>query len=277
MSDYALTAGQQQQIIDFLNAGKAVYVGGSDFGYYHKDHAVYGMFGCSYLGDSDNISSLNGKRLTMCDSVSTTFVNHTYTNAYVDWIGPNGGDILFTSEEGYNRVIAYSGPNGTYRAIHATYIFGAMKDAGATYTKAQIMGAYMRYLKGDDFVLPVACDLTGTDGGTICLGLEATPSEAGRTYGVLGTTSGTSPGFGLGFVNVPLNPDPFMDVVILLWNSPFFKNFMGTLDTDGRGLATIDIPGPLDPSWVGIQMHFAYVLNNFIDYASVPVEVNILP
>ena len=40
MTDYPLTAGQQQQLVGFLNSGKGLYIGGNDFGYFHKDHFV---------------------------------------------------------------------------------------------------------------------------------------------------------------------------------------------------------------------------------------------
>jgi len=60
MTDYALTAGQQQQLVDFLNDGKGLFIDGNDFGYFHNANTIYKMFGCSYLGDSNVFSSLTG-------------------------------------------------------------------------------------------------------------------------------------------------------------------------------------------------------------------------
>jgi len=278
MTGYQLTAGQQQQLINFLNAGKSIYLEGNDFGYYHGTSQVYSMFGCSYLGDSDTVLSLTGQQDTLAHDVSLNYHNATYTNDYTDWIdASDGASLLFKSEEGKGRVVSYAGANGDYRAIHCSYVFGAMKNTGASHTKAEIMAAYMRYLQGGDFVLGVANDISASAGGSVCMGLEASVSEANRTYGVMGSVTGTSPGFHVGSVDVPLNPDPFFQFVFMYWNSTICNNFMGNLNGNGCAAATFDTLGAVDPSFVGVQMHFAYILANPIDYASAPVEVNVIP
>ncbi|MBU0756123.1 MAG: hypothetical protein KJ645_13350 [Planctomycetes bacterium] len=278
MTDYQLTAGQQQQLIDFLNNGKSIYVEGGDFGYYHGSSAVYAMFGCNFLGDSDTVLSLTGQRYTIQDQVTLNYYNAQYTNDYTDWISAKtGATILFKSEENKDRVVAYAGPNGTYRAIHCTFVFGAMKNDGASHTKAQIMAAYMRYLKGDDFVLGATEDISAATGGQVCMCLEPPASEANRLYGVLGTGSGTDPGFQWAFAHFPLNYDVFMEMVIAYWNTPYLDRFMGNLNAQGRSAAIFNTLGPLDSMLVGVQMHFGYVLANPINYASMPIEVNIVP
>jgi hypothetical protein len=277
MSDYALTAGQQQQIIDFLEDGKSVYLEGNDFGYYHKSHQVYKMFGCSFLGDHDPIVTLNGVRQTVMENESIGYSMAGYPGDYVDWIGANGGEICLKSEEGYGRLVAYAGPDGTYRTIHLSCWFGALKNSGAVYTKAELMACMMNYLKGDTLLPGLAPNMSVTMGGKINLFLEQPVAQGGRLYGVLGTISGTSPGFPAGSVIVPINFDVFTQVVILFWNTDIFKNFQSLLDAQGRAQAIINYGGTLDPGLIGLSMDYAYILANPIDVTSNAVTVPIVP
>lgn len=63
---------------------------------------------------------------------------------YIDQIGANGGVIAFRSQDNHGRVVYYSGSGNSYRVIHATCVFGALRNG--THTKAQMMTVYMNYL-----------------------------------------------------------------------------------------------------------------------------------
>ncbi len=65
-------------------------------------------------------------------------------DTYVDLINENGGTILFRDQGGLGRAIVYDGPNDEYRAIHSTFIFGALRDD--TYNKNGLMNTYLTYL-----------------------------------------------------------------------------------------------------------------------------------
>jgi hypothetical protein len=73
--------------------------------------------------------------------------NHLYQQPpdnYVDFIGPNGGTILFKSQDNRNRAVNYDGPSDNYRSIHSAFIFGALRDGSDT--KTQLMDIYIDYL-----------------------------------------------------------------------------------------------------------------------------------
>jgi hypothetical protein len=123
-----------------------------------------------------------------------------------------------------------------------------------------------------------AREISRTSGGTVDFTLNAGADHAGRWYLLLGSLSGTAPGIPLpgGPSALPLNWDPFTDLVLGLLNTPAFDHFMGKLDNDGRAEARLDAP-PIPPTGaVGLKMAFAYLLDYPFEFASNPVEVTIL-
>lgn len=282
MGDYALTAGQQQLIGDFLSAGKSVYLEGNDFGYYHKSHAVYSMFGITYVGDgasSNNVMAVTGQQDVLTQGMGLNYTYGTaYPDQYVDFFKANvmgGADILCQCQQGNGRLSAYTA-GGAYRAIHSSFWFGAMKNALGTHKKTEVMAAYMRFLSGDSLVLGMDTEVSAASGGRVNMFLETESTKGNRQFGILGSVTGTNPGFNAGSVNVPLNYDVFTDIVILFWNTPVFDNFLGTLDGNGRAKAVLNA-GAIDPAAVGVTLNFAYILANPIDFASNAAPVVIVP
>jgi len=123
------------------------------------------------------------------------------------------------------------------------------------------------------------CDpkvLSARTGGTVDFILDAGSENAHRNYLLLGSVTGTEPGFSLpGGEILPLNWDAFTDTVLALANTPLFANFMGGLDMMGREAAQLNAP-PIDPQFVGVNMHYAFCVNNPFDFVSNPVEIEII-
>ncbi|MFH2001827.1 MAG: NosD domain-containing protein, partial [Planctomycetota bacterium] len=121
--------------------------------------------------------------------------------------------------------------------------------------------------------------LSVDDGGQVSFTLFAGKPEAGRNYVLLGSISGTSPGFPLpgGLAILPLNWDSFTDYVIQSLNTPIFTDFMGNLDGEGMGFAQFDTFGPLPSVLSGLSFSFAYALYPPWDEVSNPLNVKILP
>ncbi|MBL8898438.1 MAG: hypothetical protein JNM84_12450, partial [Planctomycetes bacterium] len=106
--------------------------------------------------------------------------------------------------------------------------------------------------------------ISTTSGGTQRLYLNAGAANAGNTYFVLGSVTGTAPGFFFGPVLVPLNPDTFTLITLTYPNAGPFGNTLGTLDANGLALSTITIP-PLSPG-AGLTIHWSYLaLDNLLN------------
>ena len=108
--------------------------------------------------------------------------------------------------------------------------------------------------------------------------LDAAAANAGRNYLILVSAGGTAPGIPLpgGEKTVPLNQDFFTDFVFMLINTPVFSNFLGKLDADGTAKATFDTIKPIGGG-IGLELHFAYALNNPWDFVSNPAAIEIVP
>ncbi|MBU0753853.1 MAG: hypothetical protein KJ645_01850, partial [Planctomycetes bacterium] len=115
-------------------------------------------------------------------------------------------------------------------------------------------------------------------GGNVLLDLNAGPDHANRTYLILGSASGTTPGFDLpgNLVTLPLNWDILTDNILLYTNTTYFPNFLGQLDDAGQSWAWIN-SGPLDHGLVGTTVHFAFTMNNPFNFASNAIPVSFVP
>lgn len=200
-----------------------------------------------------------------------------WPDKYMNSIEADGGVIFFRSQEEKGRAVVYAGEEGSYRAIHSCFVFGAMKDALSSHSKAEIMAAYMRYLLGHSLVVGLESEMSVSQQVEINLLLEAGTKESGRGYAVLGSLTGTEPGIPVGSVVLPLNYDFFMEFVVSLWNTPVFMDFFSTLDSDGRNTAFLDNQGSLDPGLLGITMYYAYLLIDPMDFASNAVAIPFVP
>lgn len=96
-------------------------------------------------------------------------------------------------------------------------------------------------------------------GGQVTFDLQAGATHAGQTYLVLGTVSGTSPGFPLNpMTTLPLNLDAY--TVFLLANSNgWIHPSLGTLDGNGSASAVMNVP-PFAYAGAPIDVWHAYLL-----------------
>ncbi|MFH0947223.1 MAG: VCBS repeat-containing protein [Planctomycetota bacterium] len=120
--------------------------------------------------------------------------------------------------------------------------------------------------------------VSAATGGSVTFSLDAGAANAGRTFIMVGSLSGTQPGRLLpgGRVTLPLNTDLFTEVVLSLLNSSVFTNFRASLDGAGEGTAQLNAP-PIPAAWVGTTMYYAYALNSPFDFTSNPVAIEIVP
>ncbi|MFH2002260.1 MAG: hypothetical protein ABIK28_21490 [Planctomycetota bacterium] len=105
--------------------------------------------------------------------------------------------------------------------------------------------------------------------------LFSEPDYAGDVYLMLGSLSGAYPGATIGDgYHLPLNVDEFSNWTVLYSNSSFFPNFTSTLNLSGRGLAGVKTTSPLPAGFIGLTMHFAYVILFPIQFVSNAVPIS---
>jgi hypothetical protein len=105
------------------------------------------MFGCTWAGDGaplGNVQNVMGQGGSLGEGFGYEYLYNEGPDSYVDDINANGGTIFFTSQDALNRAISYDGPSNNYRAIHSTFIFGALRDGSRN--KDELMAAYLDYV-----------------------------------------------------------------------------------------------------------------------------------
>lgn len=129
---------------------------------------------------------------------------------------------------------------------------GTPLDVGAHYFQTL-------YTKDSEGPLPILSwnEISLRMGGEQILGLLPGAEHAGRSYVMLGSMSGTSPGFFVQGFHVPLNPDPYLVFTYTRPTAPFFVGFIGELDALGRATAQVRFPAS-DLSVSGLTLHHAY-------------------
>jgi hypothetical protein len=125
--------------------------------------------------------------------------------------------------------------------------------------------------------------LSVATGGTQELLLRAGPDMAGGMFVILGSISGTSPGFvdPLSGLILPLHPDRYFSRMLATQGGPYVSPGVGQLDGSGAANAVFSIP-PAGPIFVGLVLHHAYAVvdphsQGAFLLASNPARVELIP
>ncbi len=140
----------------------------------------------------------------------------------------------------------------------------------------------------DGWMLEIPPPLVGTPatisvaaGGRHDLTLNAGVAQGGRGYAVLGSLSGSAPGFALQGVPIPLNFDFYTQFTLDFLNRPPFVATLGVLDAQGHAAAAIVLPPAFPPAMAGMSLTHAavtFTLAPFqVRWASNPVALQLVP
>lgn len=121
-------------------------------------------------------------------------------------------------------------------------------------------------------------------GGTQTLALGAGEQAADDIHILLGSLSGTSPGFALGGeagLVLPLVVDAYTLLLVEATGAGFLQPWSGQLDGFGRASATFELPAGVAAAFAGQQLHHAFVVLDGVTLAlksvSNPVALALLP
>ncbi len=180
------------QLISYLNAGGSVYFEGNDIGYSNKSYDIWPYTGLNYVGDGSAATTGNVQNITgslMCSGMEFGYPYRSEADGYVDYFSPNGGAIVFNSQESLGRVGCYTGPSDNYRTITSSVFFSVFQETGTT--RQELMATYMEFLTGGTGTAgessaqlhPVTASVVNPAVGmlSLCLGL---PGETRCNIGV---------------------------------------------------------------------------------------------
>lgn len=119
--------------------------------------------------------------------------------------------------------------------------------------------------------------VSAASGAAVPFTLNLGTGQAGASYQLLGSASGTSPGIPFGGGVLPLNLDAFMRRTIDSANGPAYPGWLGTLDADGRATPSlIALQGMLDP-FAGAHLDFAAAILSPVQSTTIAVGFDVLP
>lgn len=115
-------------------------------------------------------------------------------------------------------------------------------------------------------------------GGTQNLVLDAGLDHAGEIFWMLGSLSGTLPGFRVNGFVVPLNHDSYTTYTLVHLNAGPLLPSVGILDGQGQAGAALTIPAGTGPGLAGVTVNHAYVLlTPNLEFASNSASLTLIP
>jgi len=271
-------------IVDWDNDGKKDLLCGEDNG------KIYLL-----INEGTNAAPLYNSAVFLKEMFSDIDVGSRASPTVVDWnrdgkkdllVGETYGDVFFFENIGTDSNPQFNG------SVQLT-AGGSVIDVG-TYSRPEVADwdndgvmdllcgdyinstAYVDYFHAQGRLYTTNNQISESAGGTSDLHVKAGSNNPNRKYLILGSITGSSPGYPLpGGEVLPINWDIFTDIVWLLLNTPTFSNFMGSLDLSGNATATLST-GPLTGA-SGLVMPYAYALNNPFDFVSNPLTIEFIP
>ena|GEM_PF-2203417 len=146
-----MNSENRQYIVNYLNAGGALYIESPDIGMNHDGTEMFSMFGAEYMGDGSNyeVTALNGQAGTITEDLIFTYNGGTDSHYRLDHLCSTlgSGTLLFYSSDEVGRVIAsdYRG----YKTIISSTILGCYSNGTGNNTKSFLMEQYLSFLDVD--------------------------------------------------------------------------------------------------------------------------------
>lgn len=135
---------EQEQLIEFMDAGNAVYLSGVSLATDHNGTEFWNRFGASLNSIQDDIPGLMGETGSFAEGLHFEYQNTTDAGQYNDVITENGGETVIRSMDSNGRVIINS--NDTYRTIASSILLGAIPDQFGVVRKENLMRLYLSHL-----------------------------------------------------------------------------------------------------------------------------------
>ena len=169
--------------------------------------------------------------------------------------------FYITNNGGTKPNIIYTDGTGvTYGNSHMTIPEGIGKQYpfGMTYSPRTWNGII--YYTLDESLSATPQQISVGMGGMQTMSLDAGVSNANLPYLLLGTLSGTTPGFPIESFVLPLNVDPYTTLTLEAPNQPPLTGSFGQLDSTGKATCLFSVPQGLPLSLIGVQFNHAYVV-----------------
>lgn len=187
------------------------------------------------------------------------------------FLNPYSGDLIDTEWLFHEIDISDFADNSPSVSLRFTLTTDAGKELGGWNIDDLHVGTTSA---GDaSSLIPSEIYVSLSSGGVIHFTIDCADDQAGRTYLLLLSGSGTSPGTPVGSITIPLNVDNYTRYCFANRNNAVFQDFQGVLDAQGNATAAFNVPRAPIPSLIGKTLSFAWVTLAPLDFASNPASV----
>ena len=141
--NHQLTAGEGQQLADYLNNGGNLYMEGGDTWYFDTQTAVHPMFNITGLSDgTDDLNIILGDENTITSGMAFNYVGE---NNWIDHIAPNSTAFLLLKNDNPEYGVAVADTVADlYNTIGTSFEFGGLEDNTMPSTKQNLMIKYLQ-------------------------------------------------------------------------------------------------------------------------------------
>ena len=149
-------------IIDFLDSGKSVYIEGTDVASGLQGTTLFSYFGNTFDGEGGNmnVQVLSGVPGTFTNQITVNYQYYSESDYGVDELGVASAEICVQSQDNIGRVTYWDGPDGSYRVMMSSILFGSIIDETGNNNKATLMARYYSFMK----IPPVSVDPPASPG-----------------------------------------------------------------------------------------------------------------
>lgn len=230
---------------------------------------AYSLQGPFWMFDEEFVASGVAATDQFGGSVSLDGGDAVIGSWFDDTVGTNAGAFYLYEhgasgwEQGQKIVVEGSSALGQSVALES-----GIALLGAPGSTGQVFVAELPVSGSPTEIFPIP-EISMASGGAVELLLDAGLDYAGDVYLILGSFTGTDPGFTLGSVFFPLNVDPYFNYTLLSPNSAPLSASFGFLDESGLATAGFEFSAGSPPELAGINLHHAYGILDFFSLALV--------
>lgn len=145
-----ISPANQERLLDYLlNHHGNLYVESTKLGFDHSGTTLLNHFGIKFQehGDTYEVQKLQSANDQMLQNVNFIYAGGNSVHYIVDRLITTGAEVLYTSEDGYQRVFAYS-PGDAYRVVASSVLMGALKNGDSLSMKPYLMAEIVNYFLG---------------------------------------------------------------------------------------------------------------------------------
>lgn len=250
-------------------------------GYVYRGCAIPDLQGTYFFADvcSNQIWSFRWNGATQS---KTEFTDRT---AELDPAVGSISTVVSFGEDAFGELYIVELGGEIWKIVPDGAVAGADCDVNGQIDSCEIASSYVTDFDGN--AVPDVCDPIREDrdevspGTSVNFELDAGVANAGSIYWVFGSATGTSPGSPIpGGLELPLTTDAYTFMTLTMPLFPVFTTFIGFLDSEGKGVAALNIPPDLEPDLIGVTLFHAFTTTADVvvfDFVSNAVPVTTVP